>query len=333
MTITLAYVLKVPPSNTWRLNKNIEQQRGSSQRLWFSEKFTDSSGYKFKIKVATLAFGLSGNRTSEICQVLLVNCKMRKVKVEKFELKITDEEKRSYSADLTDVELKRCGVANSGCGITFDKNLFQTSADVTVRVTVKQTIRVGLRDALHLQLMEELKSPFFTDTILEIGDTELKCHGFMLAARSRVFKSCLTRSGFEESDSRRIKINEDVETVTQMLKYIYTDAFDADDDSIFDLFIAADKYDIQGLKDKCRDILISDLDVSNATDCFRLANIYGSPELLEKSGKMILDHLDEVVETDGWKSLDDQEQDQVLEQVRYAERAVACEAQMKSIKL
>ena len=325
---------EVPASDTWKLNKNFNLRSGI-QRLWLSPKLIVLPDYKFQIKLVKITFQVSGGRTSELSQLFLVNCKMRKVRVDKFDFKVTyRQDKRTYVADLDDVELKRSGVVRSSSGITFDKDLFHDPSEILVRITVARSAGVSLRDDLNRQLIKELKDPLFADTVLEIGDKELNCHGFMLAARSKVFNACLTQTGFVEGESRRIKIDDmSVDAANQLLKFIYTDAFDADDDNIFDLFMAADKYDIPGLKDKCRDLLVADLDVSSAADCFRLAFLARCPELLEKSLNIIADNLDEVKDTDGWKSLDDREVQQVLNLVQSFDISGDLESLLRTLKL
>lgn len=331
--LTLTSNFSVSASNTWKLNKNLDPDRGA-QRLWLSHKFSDPSGYKFQIKIVAITFGFPSGRTSEISQVVLINCKMRKVRVDNFEMKVSRPGKKSVVAELTDLDLRRNGVSLSGAGITFDKNLFEAPTEIWVKVTIAQPVPANLKDDLHRQLNKELVDPIFADTILEIGDKELSCHGFMLAARSKVFNACLTQTGFVEGTSRRIKMDDtSVDAVTQLLNFIYTDAFDADDDNIYDLFVAADKYDIPGLKDRCRDLLMEDLDVSSATDCFRLAYLSRCQELLEKSLKIIAENLDEVKATEGWKSLANEEMQQILDQVQSMKSTGSIQALLETIKL
>ena len=109
---------------------------------------------------------------------------------------------------------------------------------------------MNLEFDLHKLHLDELENPAFADTVLEIGDTLLNCHSFMLAARSRVLGACLAQTGFEEGKSRRTMIKDmSADAVKQLLKYIHSDEVDSDsdDENINDLFIGADKYDIPGL--------------------------------------------------------------------------------------
>lgn len=99
------------------------------------------------------------------------------------------------------------------------------------------------------------------------------------------------------------------------MKFIYTDSFDADEDNIYELFLAAEKYDIPNLKTECEAILLDDLDVDSAAECFQLAFLCRSGRLLEKSAQIIADNLDEVKETEGWKALDVKSSNQVLQEV------------------
>ena len=85
------------------------------------------------------------------------------------------------------------------------------------------------------------------------------------------------------------------------MKFIYTDSFDADEDNIYELFLAAEKYDIPNLKTEC--------------EAIQLAFLCRSGRLLEKSAQIIAENLDEVKETEGWKALDVKSSNQVLQEV------------------
>ena len=88
----------------------------------------------------------------------------------------------------------------------------------------------------------------------------------------------LAQTGFEEGKSRRIMIKDmSADAVKQLLKYIYSGEVDSDDESIYDLFIGAQKYDIPGLKEGCQGHLLEHLHVGNVTDSFRLASIFNCP--------------------------------------------------------
>lgn len=102
---------------------------------------------------------------------------------------------------------------------------------------------------------EELK-----DSELHTSDGKiLKCHRSVLAARSPVFEAMFA-SDMEEAKGV-VKINDfDSETINQMLRFVYWLKVEKLDDIVVDLIYAADKYQIQELKEICIDSLIANLD-------------------------------------------------------------------------
>uniref|UniRef100_A0A0K0FFU8 Speckle-type POZ protein-like (inferred by orthology to a human protein) n=1 Tax=Strongyloides venezuelensis TaxID=75913 RepID=A0A0K0FFU8_STRVS len=78
------------------------------------------------------------------------------------------------------------------------------------------------KSKLSLEYGNISDSPLFTDCIIKVGDTEIKVHKAVLAARSLVFHNILS-SPLEESLTNVIEIKDfPVEVVREMLKYIYT---------------------------------------------------------------------------------------------------------------
>jgi len=334
MALEINFTLSIPASITWRLNKDFPTEKGI-QRLWMSRKISGPSGNKFQIKLSNTIFTFSNGRTTEISQIVLRNCRMRKVQLERVDLNVSNPGRsKNISADLQNVTLKRSGAKDCGCGITFDRNLFSASVTMEVKVKVANGERTKLKDDLYRHLMEELSNPYFADTTLEVGDAELKCHGFLLAARSKVLKACLMQAGFNESKSKRIKVHDmSVASVTELLKFIYTDSFDADEDNIYDLFFAAEKYDIPCLKKECEDILVEDLDVECAVDCFQIGYLCRSDRLMQKSTELIAENLDEVQETEGWKAMDAGTLRQVIQEVGKCQDTENLSALLKNIDL
>ena len=209
MTTEMNFAVHIPASDTWRINKEFPSRKGI-QRIWKSNKISGPSANKFQIKLFNSVFTFSHSRTTEISHLVIRNCKLRKVIVERIDLSISNEGiEKIITTDLQRATLNRSGAKDCGCGITFDKNLFVVAGKIGVKIKISNGPQIKLKDDLHRLLMDELSSPFFADTTLEVGENdELKCHGFMLAARSKVLKACLKQDGFSESKSKRIKVDD-----------------------------------------------------------------------------------------------------------------------------
>ena len=160
----------------------------------------------------------------------------------------------------------------------------------------------SVKSDLKQQFLRDPDNPAFADMTLECGDVELKCHSFMLAARSPVFRAALSQTGFLEEKTRRIKIEElDVDVLRQLIEFIYTDSVDIEEVSFPELFSAADRFDIPNLRSYCLKRMINNVDVSSAAAYFRLAHLHKQRELLKKSARVIRKRYDKVKATPGWE--------------------------------
>nr|CAD1826077.1 unnamed protein product [Ananas comosus var. bracteatus] len=124
---------------------------------------------------------------------------------------------------------------------------------------------------LHLHLVQLLESGEGTDVVFEVGGETFAAHGWLLAARSPVFKAELL-GPMKEKSMQRIKI-EDVEAVVfkALLHFIYSDSVpDLTEELAKEspalmaqhLLAAADRYVLERLRLICEDKLCEQVDVS-----------------------------------------------------------------------
>lgn len=103
----------------------------------------------------------------------------------------------------------------------------------------------------------------FSDVVVKCGDERFECHKVFLATNSPVFKAMLT-SNMKETNNNEIQIDDiEPEVMTEFLELIYTGKSSNLDKFAMDLFIAADKYQINSLKEICEEALISSLEIDN----------------------------------------------------------------------
>jgi len=123
--------------------------------------------------------------------------------------------------------------------------------------------------SLGNQLTELVKSSRFIDTHIQCNGATFKCHGVILAAKSKVFRDTLSKS-----DTIMLpKLNARV--VNILLKYMYSGTVDLDElDSPerTDLVKAADNYDIEGAKNAIIVALAKGLNASNLVSTLQLAD-------------------------------------------------------------
>ena len=113
---------------------------------------------------------------------------------------------------------------------------------------------------------------------------------FMLAARSRVFQAML-RTNMREKESGRIDIQDLThEVVSEMLEFIYTGEINKNlsEDFLRELFIAADKYQLDLLKNMCEHLLSSAVAVKNCLKNLSFTNLYVTKTLKKSSLEFIM---------------------------------------------
>jgi BTB/POZ domain len=116
-----------------------------------------------------------------------------------------------------------------------------------------------------------LNNQNFTDVTLQCQDKEFKAHKLVLAAASPVFNAMFKEGTKEQRDSHvNIEdVNSDIFDV--FLRFLYSGEVDHLAEMCFDLFAAADKYDVQPLRDICIRHMAENITVDNAVDFLALA--------------------------------------------------------------
>ena len=149
-----------------------------------------------------------------------------------------------------------------------------------------------------------LADPIFSDWSLICDGKEIRCHRIFLGSRSGYFRRMFDERESAKDDSREIEINNvDVATLERMLKYIYTDVIDLNNDNAAKLFAAADEFDIPALRQKCETHLRANLNVANVVDNLQLAMLHKSLRLKEDCFHFIAKNFAEVKATQAWSDL------------------------------
>ena len=108
---------------------------------------------------------------------------------------------------------------------------------------------------------------------------ELKAHKCIVAADSPTF-AAMFKHDMVESNSNTVNISDvDHEVLKEMLRFIYMGQVENIETIASDLFIAADKYDIQDLKNECANYIANNITVENAILIFELAVKYNAEQL------------------------------------------------------
>ena len=166
---------------------------------------------------------------------------------------------------------------------------------------LKFTIPIPEEDVSN-DLSSFLKSEEFSDLIIKSKDMKIfKVHKMLLFARSPYFRAALINN-MKEKQENIIYLPENDNLVEELINYIYTGKVKNIESSAKELFIAADKYQLEKLKEKCIYYLFKTVRIENAIDWLTFAKYYNCEKFENHLIKFIIHHHDEICKTDNFKS-------------------------------
>ncbi|KAF8771301.1 TD and POZ domain-containing protein 5 [Argiope bruennichi] len=158
--------------------------------------------------------------------------------------------------------------------------------------------------ALKENLQHLYNDGFLSDVNLNTNSGTFPAHKIILSARSPVFKAMFTNN-MKEKSSKIVDIKDlDDDTVHRMLLYIYTAKVeDLCWESAFQLYMAADKYEILSLKTKCSAHLATNLTPNNACDVLILSDLHQDEKLKSAVQNYILKNDKVIINSEKWERL------------------------------
>ena len=131
-------------------------------------------------------------------------------------------------------------------------------------LVLRKSLEILAKDLTDLYLSKEM-----SDVQIKCGNQTFDAHKFILSARSPVFSRML-QSEMKEKGSGLVDLGDaSPNMVSELLKFIYTGSCCVNDNEpdpqiVFYLLQAADKYELENLKDMCQYALISTLTPENS---------------------------------------------------------------------
>ncbi|CAL1294621.1 unnamed protein product [Larinioides sclopetarius] len=157
---------------------------------------------------------------------------------------------------------------------------------------------------LKRDISSMLQDNFFCDVKLCTESETFPAHRFILSARSPVFRAMLKKDMKKKASDRIDIVDLKSDTVRRMLLYMYTDNLgELKWKSAFDLYIAAKKYEIMTLKEKCSSFLKVNLSLTNACKILLLADLHQDKELKSSAQDFILKNDNSIINSSEWKLL------------------------------
>lgn len=150
------------------------------------------------------------------------------------------------------------------------------------------------------QLLENGK---FSDVMLLLGEKEFCVHKSILAARSRVFAAMFEHAMKEQTDGIVEIADVEPEIMQELLRFIYAGKVNNIQMLACDLLAAADKYDLQGLKAECEDVIIDCLSVDNVGVIFNLIDRYDTSKLRTATLEFLTRNAKTLIDTKNFKTV------------------------------
>jgi speckle-type POZ protein len=146
-------------------------------------------------------------------------------------------------------------------------------------------------------------SRIMADVKFKVKDEEIGAHLAIVVSASPVMAAMLEADKFKEGVTRTVTINDMEPSVfKEMLRYVYTGTVPQLQQMAESLFVAADRFQIQGLKDLCTEQLIQQLDLNNAVRYLVLGHLHSVPQLLEASRQCLEKNKNGLWDRSDWKN-------------------------------
>ncbi|CAG5073111.1 Similar to spop: Speckle-type POZ protein (Xenopus tropicalis) [Cotesia congregata] len=154
------------------------------------------------------------------------------------------------------------------------------------------------------------KDEITSDVIINVRDEKFKAHKVCLIAPSPVLATMFSHEMMEKKTNKIDIIDLSPTTFEKVLEYIYTDEVTDLDHHAEDLLGAADKYQIQSLKDVCQESICKTLTQENAFKILVLADLHNADQLLKFTTNFISVNMNNFIESQEF--LDFKEENPVL---------------------
>ncbi|XP_014232896.1 speckle-type POZ protein-like [Trichogramma pretiosum] len=160
---------------------------------------------------------------------------------------------------------------------------------------------------------------YFSDVQLFVGDKSYYAHKAILANCSQVFAT-MFKIDMKEKKDNIVKIDDlNAETVECMLQFVYTGKVNTlDDNVVFSLLMASDKYQMEHLKDFCKNYLYDSMNLDNCIEIAEFADRYKMDLLKFWAKNFIAVNIKQISKSKKFTELAKTNNDLLLEIVSYS---------------
>jgi speckle-type POZ protein len=153
-------------------------------------------------------------------------------------------------------------------------------------------------------LKELFESEKLADVIIKTNaEKDIKAHSIILS-RSDVFDVMLNKHNLREARTKTIEITDiDRDVLVETIRFLYYDEAPLIEEMALDLLVAADKYNIQALHNKCVNFLWQNVDMENFSQILVIADRLSIESLKDETIEFIIKNRKEIFPSETWKQL------------------------------
>ncbi|XP_021366971.1 kelch-like protein 41 [Mizuhopecten yessoensis] len=137
-----------------------------------------------------------------------------------------------------------------------------------------------------------------TDVTLVAGDRKFPCNRNVLAATSPYFRAMFT-SQVKESEQQIITMHDVIpEVIEDILDYMYSGVIAVTDDSVQNLYIAANLFQMIPLIDMCTDHMIREISLTNCLDLYNFSSYHYNKRLKALCSTFVTENFTDICKMD-----------------------------------
>ncbi|GFR01235.1 speckle-type POZ protein B [Trichonephila clavata] len=150
------------------------------------------------------------------------------------------------------------------------------------------------------------KNSFNADFTLEVETEEIRVNSSILAARSPVFKKMFDFDKEQHVLCPQVITDVPLPAMKRLVEFLYTGAVEGATkgilfEEVYDLYYAADKYEVMDLRKMCGTTLMSKASADNASQILLWADRHSDEDLKSQALNFIRLNFETVVDSDVWR--------------------------------
>ncbi|XP_054721052.1 TD and POZ domain-containing protein 3-like [Uloborus diversus] len=157
-------------------------------------------------------------------------------------------------------------------------------------------------DSSLSKFREPLESGNLSDVLIRVGKDTIAAHKLILSTNSEVFQAMLESDMKESQDNTVNLVDMDLTVAKAMLLWMYTRKVDQlSTEMSLQLYIAADRYMLSELKEKCREFVSKNLSSKNVGEVFEISKLHSDTTLEKAVKKFFAGDVKNVLKSEEWK--------------------------------